>query len=115
MSKDQIFYHFITTLSLLVLFAIFVLDLPYILSTGLRKHILCIFVSLVTMEQYAIVEFYYGLQMILSSWITENKKQSYWPPFISNERFSKAVQKCIPKMDSWPLYEIKRILATASK
>lgn len=67
------------------------------------------------MEQYAIVEFDDGLQMIPSSWITENKKQAYWPTFTSNERFSKAVQKCISKIDSWPLYEIKRILATASK
>ncbi|EFN62765.1 hypothetical protein EAG_00189, partial [Camponotus floridanus] len=39
---------------------------------------------------------------------------AYWPTFTSNERFSKAVQKCISKMDFWPLYEIKRILATAS-
>ncbi|GAB1867715.1 hypothetical protein CAJAP_08794 [Camponotus japonicus] len=66
------------------------------------------------MEQYAIVEFNDGLQMIPSSWITENKKQAYWPTFTSNERFSKAVQKCISKMDSWPLYEIKKILATAN-
>ncbi|XP_029164835.1 uncharacterized protein LOC114936032 isoform X1 [Nylanderia fulva] len=66
-------------------------------------------------DQYAIVEFNDGLQMIPSSWLTKDKKQAYWPTFTSTERFSKAVQKCIPKMDSWPLYEVKRILATANK
>lgn len=67
------------------------------------------------MERYTIVEFVDGLQMIPSSWITEDKKHAYWPTFTSNERFSKAVQKCVSKLDSWPLYDIKRILATASK
>lgn len=67
------------------------------------------------MEIYAIVEFTDGLQMIPCSWITEDKTYAYWPNFTSNERFVKAVQKCIPIMDSWSLYEIKRILTTASK
>lgn len=118
MSKDQIFSLFITTFPPFCLFFSKFFSRSTIYSKNsiaLRKHLLCNFVTLVTMEQYTIVEFDDGLQMIPSSWITENKKQVYWPPFTSNKRFSQAVQKCISKMDSWPLYEIKRILATAGK
>ncbi|XP_020296331.1 uncharacterized protein LOC109861195, partial [Pseudomyrmex gracilis] len=52
--------------------------------------------------------------MIPFSWMTEDKKYAYWPTFTSNDKFRKAVQKCISKMDDWPLHEIKRILATAN-
>lgn len=67
------------------------------------------------MEQYAIVEFADGMQMIPFSWITEDKKHAYWPTTKSDEKFRKAVQKRISKMDDWSLHEIKRILATASE
>ncbi|XP_039306066.1 uncharacterized protein LOC113005541 [Solenopsis invicta] len=65
------------------------------------------------MEQYAIVEFSDGLQMIPSCWITEDKKHEYWPPFSSNKKFRKSIQKCISKMENWPLHEIKKLWATA--
>lgn len=66
-------------------------------------------------ELYSIVEFEDGLQMIPSSWLTENKTAARWPQFTSHARFTKAVQKRISYENSWPLYDVKRILATASK
>lgn len=65
-------------------------------------------------ELYSIVEFEDGLQMIPTSWL-KDKNIAYWPKFTSHARFTKAVQKRIPPEDNWPIYNVKRILATASK
>lgn len=67
------------------------------------------------MEKYAIIEFVDGVEMIPYCWITEDKNYAYWPTFTTNEKFRKAVQRCISHTDGWPLYEIKRILGTAGK
>ncbi|XP_067210208.1 uncharacterized protein [Linepithema humile] len=64
-------------------------------------------------DLYSIVEFEDGLQMIPSSWLTENKTAARWPQFTSHARFIKAVQKRILYDNSWFLYDVKRILATA--
>lgn len=63
---------------------------------------------------YSIVEFEDGLQMIPTSWL-KNKNAAFWPQFTSHARFIKAVQKKISPEDNWPIYNIKRILGTASK
>lgn len=67
------------------------------------------------MEDYSIVEFEDGLQMIPTSWLTKNKNAAYWPQFTSHVRFVKAVQKNILPEDNWSIHNVKRILATASK
>ncbi|XP_039306287.1 uncharacterized protein LOC120358006 isoform X2 [Solenopsis invicta] len=67
------------------------------------------------MEQYAVIEFNDGVQMISSSWITEDKKHAYWPTFSNNEKFRKAVKKCVSKMDDWPQHEIKKFWTTTSR
>lgn len=66
-------------------------------------------------ELYTIVEFDDGLQMIPTSWLIEDKNAAYWPQFTSHARFAKAVKKNISPVDNWPIYNVKRILATASK
>lgn len=66
-------------------------------------------------DLYSIVEFEDGLQIIPISWLTENKTVAYWPQFTSHSRFTKAVQQCLSHDDTWLLYNIKRILGTASK
>ncbi|CAL1671698.1 unnamed protein product [Lasius platythorax] len=65
------------------------------------------------MEEYCIVEFEDGPQMIPSSWLTESKTAARWSQFTSHSRFMKAVQKHIPCDNSCLLYDVKRILATA--
>lgn len=66
-------------------------------------------------ELYSIVEFEDGLQMIPTLWLIKDKTAAYWPQFTSHKRFVKAVQKNILPEDNWPIYNVKRILATASK
>ncbi|KYN16064.1 hypothetical protein ALC57_11689, partial [Trachymyrmex cornetzi] len=66
-----------------------------------------------TMDKYSIVKFNDGLEMIPSSWITEDKEYAFWPTFSSNVKFRKAVQKCVSKMENWPLHKIKKMLGTA--
>jgi len=67
------------------------------------------------MEEYAIVEFEDGLQLIPTSWLTKNKSAAHWPQITSHARFTKAVKERMQYDDSWLLYDVKRILATASK
>lgn len=69
--------------------------------------------SFTAMEKYAIVEFDDGFEMIPCCWITEDRNHASWPTFPTNEKFRKAVQKCVSQTDGWPLYEIKKILGTA--
>lgn len=64
---------------------------------------------------WSIVEFEDGLEMIPSSWLSDNKNTSYWPQFTSQQRFNKAVQYCLSPEDDWTSCKITRILATASK
>lgn len=64
---------------------------------------------------YSIVEFEDGLQMIPTSWLIRDKNAAFWPQFTSHARFIKAVQKKILPEDNWPVYNIKKILGTASK
>ncbi|XP_025266538.1 uncharacterized protein LOC105249811 isoform X2 [Camponotus floridanus] len=66
------------------------------------------------MEEYSIVEFEDGLQMIPTSWLIKDKNAAYWPQFTSHVRFIKAVQKNILPDDNWPMYNVKRILATSN-
>lgn len=63
---------------------------------------------------WSIIEFEDGLEMIPSSWLTENKNAAYWPQ-LTSQRFLKAVKKCISPEKDWSLCRVKRILATASK
>jgi len=66
-------------------------------------------------ELYSIVEFEDGLQMIPTSWLIKDKNAVCWPQFTSHVRFAKVMQKNILPEDNWPMYNVKRILATASK
>ncbi|XP_011859151.1 PREDICTED: uncharacterized protein LOC105556667 [Vollenhovia emeryi] len=67
------------------------------------------------MEQlWSIIEFEDGMEMIPTSWITENKSAARWPPFTSQLKFNRAVQKCISYESNWPLHKIKKILGSSS-
>lgn len=66
-------------------------------------------------DLYSIVEFEDGLQMIPTSWLIKDKNAAHWPQMTSHTRFIKAVQNRISPEDYWPIYNIKRTLATASK
>lgn len=64
---------------------------------------------------WSIVEFEDGLEMIPSSWLSDNKSTACWPQFTSQQRFKKAVQNCFSPEDDWALCKVIRILGTASK
>lgn len=66
-------------------------------------------------DLYSIVEFEDGLQIIPTSWLMDDKNAARWPQITSDTRFTKAVKKCISSENDWPLYKVKRILATSSK
>lgn len=66
------------------------------------------------MEEYSIVEFEDGLQLIPTSWLTKNKSAAYWPQITSYARFTKAVKERMQYNDSWILYDVKRVLSTAN-
>lgn len=65
-------------------------------------------------ELWSIVEFEDGLEMIPSSWLTDNKSAACWPQFSSQQRFRKAVQNCSSPECNWTSCKVIRVLATAS-
>ncbi|XP_063244481.1 uncharacterized protein LOC134543808 [Bacillus rossius redtenbacheri] len=66
------------------------------------------------MDNYAIVEFNDGLQIIASKWLSEDRKFSYWPSFTSIQRYDRAVEKMEYPEDTWSRFPVLRIMATTN-
>lgn len=87
---------------------------PYGLSYARVVFVLILYVF-VEMDNYAIVEFDDGLQIIASKWLSEDRKFSFWPSFTSIQRYDRAVEKMEHPEDTWSCFPVLRIMATTSK
>lgn len=67
-------------------------------------------------KNYAVVEFQDGLQIIPTTWLTNDLKASKWPNcYVTYKRYEKAV-KCMEQSQStWEEHPIKKIYATCYK
>lgn len=67
------------------------------------------------MAKFSVVEFEDGLDLVPSSWLTDDSK-CYYPPYEEDKFIRKAVSNC-EKVDfaRWTMVNIVRIFTTASK
>lgn len=65
---------------------------------------------------FNVVEFHDGLHVIPFSWLSNDNKQAYWPPYECTIRMCKAVVNMeTPMKDHWELLDVLAILGSAGK
>ena len=67
------------------------------------------------LENYVIVEFDDGIQIIPNLWINSDASKARWPTFTSQKRYDKAVRLMEDCQDFWLEVPIKRILGSTGK
>lgn len=66
-------------------------------------------------NQYAVIEFSDGIQLVPLSWVMEDKKHCRWPNYTKINQFNQSVRYREPASESWSLHPIKRIMAKTSE
>lgn len=65
---------------------------------------------------FVIVEFEDGLQIVPSTWLSNDLQRCKWPShYISNDRYDKAIKKMEIPASNWEEHVIKKIYATCRK
>jgi len=66
-------------------------------------------------RNYAVIEFFDGLQLIPRNWISIDKSLAYFPDMttINSKQFDKLVLNTVQPHSSWEAFEIKKIWASS--
>lgn len=67
------------------------------------------------LQDYVIVEFHDGMQIVPKLWINEDVTKVRWPLFSSQVRFNKAVMKMEKWQESWSELPLKEIIGSSCK
>lgn len=64
---------------------------------------------------YSVVEFEDGLQVIPNNWLSTDLKKAFWPRYINNKRYDRAVKEMEEPESTWLEYPVQKIFGTFCK